>query len=83
MRATTSAPSLFSNNLNQKSDDDDGGEDAEKVLIWRRRKNLLQTMMNLKWGRRGGVFSSLHLFKEDDTFRQVEYKVNRFIIYFE
>ena len=40
MRATTSAPSLFSNNLNQKSDDDDGGEDAEKVLIWRRRKNL-------------------------------------------
>jgi hypothetical protein len=63
MRATTSAPSLFSNNLNQKSDDDDGGEDAEKVLIWRRRKNLLQTMMNLKWGRReedrGGVFSSL------------------------
>ena len=51
MRATTSAPSLFSNNLNQKSDDDDGGEDAEKVLIWRRRKNLLQTMMNLKWGR--------------------------------
>jgi hypothetical protein len=42
MRATTSAPSLLSNYLNQKSDDDDGGEDAEKVLIWRRRKNLLQ-----------------------------------------
>jgi hypothetical protein len=32
-------------------------------------------MMNLKWGggRRGGVFSSLLiLFKQDDTFRQVE-----------
>ena len=42
MRATTSAPSLLSNNLNRKSDDDNGGEDAEKVLIWRWRKNLLQ-----------------------------------------
>jgi hypothetical protein len=53
MRATTSAPSLLSNYLNQKSDDDDGGEDAEKVLIWRRRKNLLQMMMFLMCG---GVF---------------------------
>ena len=72
MRATTSAPSLLSNNLNQKSDDDDGGEDAEKVLIWRRRKNLLQTMMNLKWGRREEFFLLFNLFKQDDTFRQVE-----------
>ena len=72
MRATTSAPSLFSNNLNQKSDDDDGGEDAEKVLIWRRRENLLQTMMNLKWGRREEFFLLFNLFKQDDTFRQVE-----------
>ena len=73
MRATTSAPSLFSNNLNQKSDDDDGGEDAEKVLIWRRRKNLLQTMMNLKWGRSVFLsFSSLEASKKDETFRQVE-----------
>ena len=34
----------------------------------------------------GGVFSSLHLFKQDDTFRQVlkNKKVKkRFIIYFE
>ena len=54
MRATTSAPSLLSNYLNQKSDDDDGGEDAEKVLIWRRRKNLLQMMMFLMCG--GGLF---------------------------
>ena len=86
MRATTSAPSLFSNNLNQKSDDDDGGEDAEKVLIWRRRKNLLQTMDEFKVGEEGGVFlffSSTSLQSEDDTFRQVENKVNRFIIYFE
>jgi hypothetical protein len=58
MRATTSAPSLFSNYLNQKSDDDDGGEDAEKVLIWRRRKNLLQMMDDFNVGRleEGGVF---------------------------
>ena len=79
MRATTSAPSLLSNYLNQKSDDDDGGEDAEKVLIWRRRKNLLQTMDVFNVGVCGVVsFSSLRPLiqkaNQDDTFRQVEKK---------